>query len=56
MTGDNHEIKGRGFGPFNIAIIIETLTDNKNRAASSDERFTKEWRKAWRDRIYKAHV
>ena len=24
-----------GFGPFNIALIIETLTDNKNRSASS---------------------
>ena len=25
----------RGFGPFNTALIIETLTDNKNRSASS---------------------
>jgi YebC/PmpR family DNA-binding regulatory protein len=24
-----------GFGPFNVAFIIETLTDNKNRSASS---------------------
>ena len=24
-----------GFGPYNTALIIETLTDNKNRSASS---------------------
>ena len=24
-----------GFGPYNVALIIETLTDNKNRSASS---------------------
>ena len=32
----NYEnLRYEGFGPFNIAMIIETLTDNKNRAASS---------------------
>ena len=32
----NYEnLRYEGFGPFNIALIIETLTDNKNRAASS---------------------
>ena len=31
----NYEnLKYEGFGPFNIALIIETLTDNKNRSAS----------------------
>ena len=37
MTGDeNYEnLRYEGFGPFNVAIIIETLTDNKNRSASS---------------------
>ena len=37
MSGDkNYEnLRYEGFGPFNIALIIETLTDNKNRAASS---------------------
>ena len=25
----------KGFGPYNTALIIETLTDNKNRSASS---------------------
>ena len=28
-------LRYEGFGPFNIAMIIETLTDNKNRSASS---------------------
>ncbi len=27
-------LRYEGFGPFNIAIIIESLTDNKNRSAS----------------------
>ena len=28
-------LRYEGFGPFNVALIIETLTDNKNRTASS---------------------
>ena len=35
---DNKEyesLRYEGFGPFNTALIIETLTDNKNRSASS---------------------
>tara|TARA_B100001057_G_C22850997_1_gene950953 strand:+ start:2050 stop:2784 length:735 start_codon:yes stop_codon:yes gene_type:complete len=37
MSDDkNYEnLRYEGFGPFNIALIIETLTDNKNRSASS---------------------
>ena len=37
MSGDkNYEsLRYEGFGPSNIALIIETLTDNKNRSASS---------------------
>ena len=32
----NYEnLRYEGFAPFNIALIIETLTDNKNRSASS---------------------
>ena len=32
----NYEnLRYEGFGPFNSALIIETLTDNKNRSASS---------------------
>ena len=31
----NYEnLRYEGYGPFNVAIIIETLTDNKNRTAS----------------------
>ena len=28
-------LRYEGFGPFNAALIIETLTDNKNRSASN---------------------
>ena len=37
ISGDkNYEsLRYEGFGPANIAFIIETLTDNKNRSASS---------------------
>ena len=37
MSGDkNYEnLRYEGFGPYNTALIIETLTDNKNRSASS---------------------
>tara|TARA_B100000963_G_C22550942_1_gene636754 strand:+ start:545 stop:1276 length:732 start_codon:yes stop_codon:yes gene_type:complete len=37
MTGNkNYEsLRYEGFGPSNVALIIETLTDNKNRSASS---------------------
>ena len=28
-------LRYEGFGPFNVAIVIEALTDNKNRSASS---------------------
>jgi len=37
MSGNkNYEsLRYEGFGPSNVALIIETLTDNKNRSASS---------------------
>ena len=36
LEGNDYEsIRYEGFGPFNIACIVETLTDNKNRTASS---------------------
>jgi YebC/PmpR family DNA-binding regulatory protein len=37
MSGDNNyeSLRYEGFGPSNVALIIETLTDNKNRSASS---------------------
>ena len=35
-TNSSYEnIRYEGFGPNNIAVIIETLTDNKNRSASN---------------------
>ena len=35
-TDSNFEnIRYEGFGPFNIAVIVETLTNNKNRSASN---------------------
>ena len=35
ITDSNFEnIRYEGFGPNNIAVIVETLTDNKNRTAS----------------------
>ena len=35
-TGSNFEnLRYEGFGPDNIAVIVETLTDNKNRTASN---------------------
>ncbi len=34
--GKNYEnLRYEGFGPYNTALVIETLTDNKNRSASS---------------------
>ena len=37
MSDDKNyqNLRYEGFGPFNVAFIIETLTDNKNRSASS---------------------
>ena len=37
VSNDKHyeNLRYEGFGPFNSALIIETLTDNKNRSASS---------------------
>tara|TARA_B100000242_G_scaffold280839_1_gene240586 strand:- start:363 stop:1088 length:726 start_codon:yes stop_codon:yes gene_type:complete len=37
MSGDKNfeSLRYEGFGPSNVALIIETLTDNKNRSASS---------------------
>ena len=46
MSGNkNYEsLRYEGFGPSNIALIIETLTDNKNRSASSIKQCCKKWR------------
>ena len=35
-TGSNYEnIRYEGFGPSRVAVVVETLTDNKNRTASN---------------------
>jgi YebC/PmpR family DNA-binding regulatory protein len=34
-TQNYHNLRYEGFGPFQVALIIETLTDNKNRSASN---------------------
>ena len=37
ISTDNNfqNLRYEGFGPFNVALIIETLTNNKNRSASN---------------------
>jgi YebC/PmpR family DNA-binding regulatory protein len=35
LNQNYQNLRYEGFGPFNVAFIIETLTDNKNRSASS---------------------
>ena len=36
VTGENFEnLRYEGFGPDKVAVIVETLTDNKNRTASN---------------------
>ena len=36
LTGDNYEtLIYEGYGPFGIAVIVKTLTDNKNRTAAN---------------------
>ena len=34
-TQNYQNLRYEGFGPFNVALIIETLTENKNRSASN---------------------
>ena len=36
-------LRYEGYGPFNVAMIIETLTDNKNRSASSIRTVLQTW-------------
>ncbi|MFL2889532.1 MAG: YebC/PmpR family DNA-binding transcriptional regulator [Pelagibacteraceae bacterium] len=35
LNQNYQNLRYEGFGPFNVALIIETLTDNKNRSAST---------------------
>ena len=51
-SSNNYQnLRYEGFGPFNVALIIETLTDNKNSSASKIRTITpKKWwpvRRKW---------
>ena len=53
----NYEnLRYEGFGPFNTALIIETLTDNKIDQLQVLEPFCKKWRKTWRVRFYNSFI
>ena len=53
----NYEnLRYEGFGPFNSALIIETLTDNKNRSASISNCLTKKRWQVRRDWINRSYV
>ena len=57
-NADNYErITYEGYGPNGIAIIVETLTDNKNRtAANVRSAFTQRKRKRWNTGMRILHV
>ena len=45
-------LRYEGFGPEKVAVIVETLTDNKNRTASKYKNyFSKSRRKSWNSRF-----
>ena len=44
-------ISYEGFGPDKTAVIIESLTHNKNRTASILERFFKKMQEAWEHNV-----
>ena len=57
MSGDkNYEsLRYEGFGPSNVAFIIETLTDNKKISIKYQNSITKKWwkiRRNWLDNPY----
>ena len=51
------EIRYEGYGPGGVAMIVEALTDNRNRTAGAVRSyFTKIRRRARRDRLGRVHV
>ena len=54
----NYEsLRYEAFGPFNTALVIEMLTDNKNRSASSIRTvLQKKWWEVRRVRIHNSYV
>ena len=49
-------LRYEGFGPHNTALIIETLTDNKNRSASSIRTVLQKMEYIGRVGVYNTHV
>ena len=51
------EIRYEGYGPGGVAVIVEVLTDNRNRTAGDVRSyFTKSRRQSRRDRLGVVHV
>ena len=54
---DYEEIRYEGYGPGGVAVIVEAMTDNRNRTASTvRSTFTKKRRQSGRDRQRRLHV
>ena len=55
-SSNNYQnLRYEGFGPFNVALIIETLTDNKNRTGIKIRPYFKKWwavRRKWFNSSY----
>ena len=51
------EITFEGYGPGGVAILVDVLTDNRNRAVSEIRHaFCEKWREPGRDRLGEVHV
>ena len=50
------EVRYEGYGPGGVAVIIEALTDNRNRTASGPRRLYQSGRHARRDQQCQLHV
>ena len=51
------EIRYEGYGPNGVAVIVEAMTDNRNRTASTvRSTFSQERRQPRRDRLGRLHV
>ena len=57
-SGENYdEVRYEGYGPGGVAVIVEALTDNRNRTASRRPlRLHQAWRRAGRDQLGQLHV
>ncbi len=51
------EVTFEGYGPGGVAILVDVLTDNRNRAVSEIRHtFAKTWREPGRNRLSEVHV